>query len=196
MRIIRILIAVLILSSLAGIVSAQRRGATRIAHDVRISKKHPTVYITFERVGKREPRRLNESGRGVWLRLHNNTRWVIDVPAYGLPNLVFTNGKEKEVGLLYKAAAVPPPSTRLREIPAPPTEEEPKCEVPMIGYIDLRSSIELAPGESKLFSVAREHLCNNLYIFVNFSYAWERDSFDDPQHSVRFYGFEIPKDAR
>src|SRR4051794_36828663 len=109
----RILIAALILSSLSGAASAQCRGAARITHDVRISKKHPTVYITFERVGKREPRRLNESDSGVWLRLHNNTRWAIDVPAHGLHNLVFTDGKEEEVGLLYEVASVPPPSIRM-----------------------------------------------------------------------------------
>lgn len=63
-------------------------------------------------------------------------------------------------------------------------------------YIGLHASIESARGESKLFSAAREHLCNTLYIFVNFSYDRERDGFDDAQHSVRLYGFDMPKEAR
>ena len=171
MGITRIFIAVLILSGLSGAVYAQRRVATRTARDVRISKKHPTIYITFERVGKREPHRLNESDSGVWLRLHNNTRWTIDVPAHGLNNLVFTDGKGGEVALRYQVAAVPPPRTRVRVIPEPPAKEKGECKVPTIGYIDLHSSIELAPGESTLFSVPREHLCENLYIFVDYSYA-------------------------
>jgi hypothetical protein len=188
--------AVSILGGLLVAASAQHRGPTRTVRDVRISRKHPTIYITFERLGRREPRRLDESDGGVWLRLHNNTRWTIDIPAYGLPNLAFTDGRGEELGLFYEVAAVPPPSTRIREIPGPPATEEEKCKVPSVGHSDLRSSIELGPGESKLFSVPREHLCDNLYIFVDFSYAWERDSFDDPQHNVRFYGFEIPKDSR
>jgi hypothetical protein len=86
-------------------VYAQRRKTVRSNDDVRISTKHPTVYITFERVGKREPRRSNESNRGVWLRLHNNTRWGISVRAYGVPNLAFTDGKAEEVGLFYDVDA-------------------------------------------------------------------------------------------
>jgi hypothetical protein len=162
--------------------------------DVRVSKDRPTVYITFERVGNREPRRSRESSEGVWLRLHNNTRWRIDLQAHGLSN-VFLEGNEKEVAFYYHVAAVPKPSTRYREIPFPssPVGEQPECEAPLLGYGDLRSGIELPPGKSILFSVPREHVCKNLYVIVDFRYAWESGRAGEPQHSVRFYGSDIPQ---
>jgi hypothetical protein len=194
MRITNVLIAVAICSSILNTASGQRRSVYRTS-DVRLSKNHPTVYLTFERVGKRQPSRSGESNDGVWLGLHNNTRWALDVKAHGLAN-VFLQGNEKEVGVYYQVAATLGPSSRYREIPTPPSEEERECKVPLLSYGDLRSGLALTPGGSILFSVPREHLCKNLYVIVDFSYAWERKGFDEPQHSVRFYGIEIPKEAR
>jgi len=194
MRIPSVLIAAVICSSLLNTATAQRRSGSRIA-DVRISKNHPTVYVTFERAGKRESRRHGESSEGVWLRLHNNTRWRIDLQAYGLSN-IFIEGNEKEVGFYYEVAAIPKPSSRFREIPPSPVAEEQECKLPVVGYGDLRSGIELAPGESILFSVPREHLCKNLYVKLDFRYAWQPQWGDEPLHSVRFYGLDVPDEAR
>lgn len=131
----------------------------------------------------------------MYLRLHNNTRWGISVRAYGVPNLAFTDGKADEVGLFYDVEEVPPPPSRIREVDGNVVDETEKCETPILGHGDLFSSIELTPGTSKLFSVPREHLCDNLFILVDFTYSWENKSFGDPQHRVRFYGFDIPKAA-
>ena len=49
-----------------------------------IENNRPTVYITFEREGKREPIYTSESNQGIWLRLHNNTKWAINFCTQGL----------------------------------------------------------------------------------------------------------------
>ena len=193
MRITKLVIALTICCTLSTSVLAQRKGAAR-SPDVRLSKNHATVYIMFERVGKREPRRIGESSDGVWLRLHNNTRWRLHLQAYGLEG-AFLRGDEKEVGLYYEVGSIPGPTSRLKEAGAPIVEEKQGCEAPLLKYGDLRSGIDLAPGESLVFSVPLEHLCKNLYVAVTFRYEWE-DRGDEPLHSVRFYGFDVPEGAK
>lgn len=52
--------------------------------DVLVSNDKPTVYITFERSGPRNPVFAAESNQGIWLRLHNNTRWAINFSTLSL----------------------------------------------------------------------------------------------------------------
>src|SRR6185295_20015814 len=101
MRITKLVIALAICCPLSTSAFAQRKGGVAQSSDVRLSRNHATVYITFERVGKREPRRIGEGSDGVWLRLHNNTRWRLNLQAYGLKG-VFVRGDEQEVGLYYE----------------------------------------------------------------------------------------------
>jgi hypothetical protein len=190
MKIPRFVIALVVCGSVVPNVPAQRKSVSR-ASDVRISKRHPTVYITFERIGKREPVRLEESNAGVWLRLHNNTRWKIHLQAYGLSS-TFLKGNEKEVGLYYEVGSIPKPRSRLREVGVPASREDPGCEVPLLMYGDLRSGIYVASGDSIVFSVAREHLCKNLYVAIAFRYAWQPDG-DESEHKVKFYGLDVPE---
>src|SRR5690349_3818024 len=39
----------------------------------------PAIYITFEHFDKVPPNNTDKSKQGIWLRLHNNTRWAISV---------------------------------------------------------------------------------------------------------------------
>jgi hypothetical protein len=59
------------------------------------SVSNPSVYLSFVRVGKREPLHVSESDKGVWLRLHNNTRWSLLPNAYGAGGYVFAQEKKK-----------------------------------------------------------------------------------------------------
>jgi hypothetical protein len=193
MRMHNLGVSVAIAVSVVSLAFARQKGFSQ-ASDVRISKNHPTVYLTLERVGTREPRRQGESSAGVWLRLHNNTRWRIKLQAYGLSS-IFIEGDEKEVGLYYEVGSIPKSGSRFREVGAPPVKEEPECPAPLLLYGDLRSGLELAPGQSVVFSVAREHLCKNLYVTVTFRYGWEPYG-EEPEHRVRFYGSDVPEEVR
>jgi hypothetical protein len=44
-----------------------------------LDAKLPSVYLRYERQGKRTPVYANESQEGVWLRLHSNTSAAIGV---------------------------------------------------------------------------------------------------------------------
>ena len=58
---------------------------------VRLKKDKPTVYITYERTGPRVPLSEGEGERGIWLRLHNNTKWKLVFRVGGVPNQSYGN---------------------------------------------------------------------------------------------------------
>ena len=76
--------AILVLCSLALTAFSQQQKQGASNGDVRLSKDKPTVYITFERAGERKPLYASESNQGVWLRLHNNSRWAINFCTVGM----------------------------------------------------------------------------------------------------------------
>lgn len=163
MKIPAFVMALIFFASILPYAAAQRRSAWRVS-DVRISKNHPTVYITFEGIGKREPRRLGESNDAVWLRLHNNTRWKIHLQAYGLSS-IFLKGNEEEVGLYYEVGSIPKPAMRLREAGVSVTPEEPGCHAPLLMYGDLRSGIDVAPG-IQLFLAWRVSISAKIFMWL------------------------------
>jgi len=166
----RTLSAIIVLCSFGGLLFAQRRNVHRSQEQVRIKKDLPTVYITFSHAGSREPLRAGESDQGIWLRLHNNTRWSIilemnDVPKeYGDAGLFYDVISEKKV---------------IRE-----------------GLCHVCSYNGLGRGRSLLFSVPREYLANARVIRVSFNYGWEdpNDAFAgrEPQHFVYFTSSNLP----
>src|SRR4051812_35069411 len=79
------LIAFVLLFGMVVAAPAQRRRARRSSSPVRISKENPTIYITFVRQGKIADVRTGEVKEHVWLRMHNNTRWAINIQASGAP---------------------------------------------------------------------------------------------------------------
>ena len=153
---------------------AQHRESVKAKQQFRIKKDMPTVYITFERAGKRKPLEQGESDEGVWLRLHNNTEWPITVAMNGVP-------KEYGDAALFYDVLV-----------GGKVMAEGRCHV--------CSSNQLSPGGSLLFSMPSENLAEGGAIRVNFSYGWERpdDVFAgrEPQHFVYFYSSKVPQTAR
>ena len=157
---------------------AQNERLGRIQENVRIIKDKPTIYISFERLGRREPLKTGESNQGVWLRIHNNTNWSITFSAFGVPHSL------GDMGVYYEIEAEPEIS--LSDVP--------------IGYrpIDVYSTIVLHPKESVGFSVPREHLAKGLGIYVKFNYEWEKrkgyvNIEGEPEHRVYFRYLDLPK---
>jgi hypothetical protein len=208
MNMIKLILTFFVICSLLPVAPAQRRGNSRGQGNVRISKKHPTIYISFVRFGKSKPEREGYSGKRVWLRLHNNTRWSINLQAKDS-----ADDSYGDLSILYEIEAVPAPelpiigSSQLASVYETETSSKPinryeKCDVPIgegCGHIAC-GVVSLASGKSLLFSIPREHLCENLRINVGFSYNWEDDlNFHgnrEPQHGVIFFGERLPKDAR
>jgi hypothetical protein len=209
MNIMKLLLAIFILCSLATVGLPQQEKTPPIDSDVRISKAQPTVYITFVRLGKRKPEHTDESNEGVWLSLHNNTKWSLVLHAYGAGGYTFARGDEEEVGMFYGIEEVSEPKglavfTRSQKDKPPETAEqdgERDCSPLYDNWCHVCSTIILPPGKSLLFSLPRESLCEKHKIYLVYNYEWEkREGYAgmdaEPQHRVYFYGRDIPKGTR
>jgi|SRR5882724_1015848 len=193
----------------------QTRKTPRKGQDFRISKSHPTVYLTFDRTGKREPEHVDESDEGIWLRFHNNTQWPILLDVHGAGGTVFSRGDEHEIGMFYGVEKIPVPRSRLtilqsyipnpgetgnRKPEAAKTEESKyhDCELRSGNWCHVCSRIQLGAGKSLLFSVPRETLCDNLMIYIVYSYKWEDHNGEtlEPEHRIYFYGNHVPGQSR
>jgi hypothetical protein len=167
----KILSAILTLGSVSGLLYAQNQKSHRMPEEVRIKKASPTVYITFGHIGRREPLRAGESDQGVWLRLHNNTRWPIVLEMNGVPSAY------GDAGLFYDVLSD-------RKV-----IREGRCHV--------CSSNRLSPGRSLVFSLPREDLAKGGAIRVSFSYGWEDPdevfAGREPEHYVYFHASKIPQ---
>lgn len=176
-------------------VHAQRKATNKARSTVRLVKDKPSVYITFERKGKRGPLDAGESNVGIWLRLHNNTRWDISFCASGVPE------EYGEVGMYYEVEEIPFQESGGSYAQAAQGETLAKIEkreIPpghRIGHVC--HVYKLLSGKSLVFSVPREHLAENLAIKVAFNYGWEEseDSISglEPHHSVYFYATSLWK---
>ena len=160
-------------------VSAQTRKPSRSSSEIRLSMDRPSVYISYERSGRREPLREGESNEGIWLRFHNNTKWKIIFPASGA---LETHG---DVGMFYTLEVISELSDEVVDIP----------KGYELGHV--YSTFELGGGESVLFSVPREHLPKGIVLRVKFSYEWENqdDVFAgrEVEHTVSYYASKLPQ---
>jgi len=207
MKMLRLVWLHILIAAIAIPVSAQQK-SDRHPNDARVSKNHPTVYISFVKAGQAEPLHTGESNERIWLKLHNNTRWKLRLALDGYP------GKAYGVEIFYSVKTVP----RDREIvmlpklvrpQIPPGVESPKREdvdtsetrkddcdsLDLFHGGHLFTVFNLHPGKSLTFTVPREYLCKRSYICVNFEYEWESDS-QEPEHKVCFYGYQIPDDNK
>jgi hypothetical protein len=190
-----ILFSIIVLVSVPLLAQAQvknKRASKDIS--VRLVKNKPSVYITFERYGKREPLEPTESSEGIWLRLHNNTRWELSFCAFGVSK------EYGEIGMFYDVEEMPfeesggSQSNSTEKMP--PVRKE-KVEPP-IGYKQGHACtiVRLTSGKSILFSVPREHLADGLAIKTEFNYGWEDiddiNSGLEPEHNVYFYSTSLP----
>jgi hypothetical protein len=156
---------------------AQKKGTTSV--DVRIVKNRPNVFISYERIGKREPQDVGDSDEGVWLRFHNNSRWQVGV-------CMFDVSKENgDVGFNYEVERY---ENAVGEETPVANDPEGSCSIGLI-----------RPGKSLVFSVPREHLADGLAIRLRFRYEWESDTNTiagggrEPFHFAYFYSLDIPK---
>jgi len=150
-----------ILLLLAPIIFAQER-----APNVRLSKAHPSVYITFDRQGKIASMSNSEIEETVWLRLRNNTRWPIILDMNGVPSKAYG-----DAALFWDVLC--------------------KGTEPAIRRCHACSFNPVPPGHYILFTVPREDLAKGCAIRVKFSYAWE-DSSGEPEHFVYYYASDLP----
>jgi len=149
-------------------------GDGKTPSQARLQKNKPTVYIEFERTGNRPPLFASETGRGIWLRLYNNTKWSIVLDMHGVPSKTYG-----DASLIYDVLD--------------------SHQVINKGSCHACSFNSLGPGRSLLFSVPIEHLANGQAIRVRFKYSWESSenvaADHEPEHYVYFYSSRLPKNV-
>ena len=148
---------------------AQNEKKWKTLSPVRINRKYPTVYLTFERIRKVIG---TEQEERIWLRLHNNARWGIRTEA---------SGEDKALGDAKLYFDILSDRETLKKSFG--------CHVCSI--------TTLGPGKSILFSLPREYLSGAFALRINFSYEWEDDTdlfpMHEPTHFVFFYSRDLPK---
>lgn len=183
---IRNLLMTLLIFFLISLISARDGGSIALVkrriypkqEGVCILKDKPTVYIDYERNGQRKPLGTGESDHGVWLRIHNNTKWGIILEMNSVPS--------KEYGDSYLFYEV---LTNEKVI------IDARCHVCSINT--------LPPGKSILFSVPLNHLQpweyagKTIGLRIRFNYEWEahegKSTALEPRHYVYFYSSILPQ---
>lgn len=193
-----------IVISMCSVVTAPaQRKPLQTKGDVRVSKQHPTVYVTFEKYGKAispweegsnstgEPLKSTESGDDIWLRLHNNTHWAIE-----LTTREFYMGSRTVMHRTANGSNVPGLGEGM-EINAVYEVAEATGSVVSVRESDVGTFFTsiLPPGRSVLFSVRHEYLSGGRKIYINFRYEWEQGNHvgREPTHRIEVSGLDIPK---
>lgn len=206
----KIFLCVVLFCGFALVVPAQQQRPSITKADVILSKDKPTVYVSFERAGERKPVYAGESNQGIWLRLHNNTRWAISFCTESLyvgtkiTPLRLSDGRGAlglregvEISPCYEVEAV-------RSYESVRTSDggwhiEKPVNVPTVpvgtrGHVF--STSWLPSGRAVIFSIPREHLAKYLAIYVSFAYEWETAERDygnkEPEHRVYFRAADLP----
>jgi hypothetical protein len=150
----------------------------------------PGIYMTFSQAGSYRPEG-GEPEERIWLRVHNNTKWEIAVPAYSSQD-----PRLGDVGLFYRT--IPTFLTRVAGGDwSHQTLPEYAFYSPPFDTIDY---VTLQPGASLSFSLPAKHLAAGLSIRVTFRYPWEKLADvvmgREVQHWVLFGHDQLPESLR
>jgi len=143
---------------------------------IKLISGKPSVYITFVKTGPRKPLYVEDGEEGIWLRIHNNTRRKIFIPAGGV---------SPEYGDLLPYYDIESTKESKTDIPIGPKS------------VHIVSSASLASGRSMVFSIPKEHLAKDLRIRISINFDWE-DTDDvsagrEVEHFVYFSSADLPK---
>lgn len=159
--------------------NAQSTKNSKKSQNEKLDSQKPSVYISFEKVGTREPIGDGSNSDKVFLRLHNNTRWTISFCVNGFFD---REGREStfknaiETSLNYEVERERDYSRGM----AFGTKEEAlesKPEIPPLPRgnptIHGCSLYRLISNKSVIFSVNSQDLADGLKIKVNFGFDWD-----------------------
>ena len=203
----KLLLLIIVLFGASTIGFSQSAPPCDASKDVRIDKNNPGVYLTFERLGKAvnplnvrmvEPINTSKSkqkGNDVWLRLHNNTCWTVQILTFSM-YLPKRKPDETNIDWIKRAGYLENDA----EISLNYYVQE-KDGRRLFSPFDSFSISRIPPGVSVIFSVAREALSKERTIFIDFNYHWEVDErgfsrTNEPQHRVRYDNYDLRNDLK
>jgi hypothetical protein len=157
----------------------------------------PYVYLKFDHIGSRQPRFQGEGNTGLWLRAVNNCRLPILFEGHNaLPGesgfYLFHEVVEEE---LYMTIL----DKTIEEIEKDKKLKQQKLKSKPWGYSDdTGGRIWIQPGKDILFSVPINHVDDDWYIRVEFTFAlYDSSSLSNgPVSYLTFKKWDIPKQFR
>jgi len=175
--------------------------------DVRIDKTNPGIYLTFERLGKAvnspstrlmEPSDSSNSkqnGSDVWLRLHNNTCWTIQLLTFSM--YMPKKKPDEKQGDWIKRIGYLENNTEI-SLDYDVVEKDGRRH---FSPFDSFAASNVPPGVSVIFSVARDDLSKERSIYVDFHYAWEVNErgyarANEPEHRVEYSSYDLQRDLK
>ena len=182
-------VGILFLISMLGVAQQSNR-----ENPVLLNPALPSVYLRFDRFGKRAPVHSGESGNIVRLTLHNNTKGAISLCTESLyigPKvnpLKLWSGKTvlglregTETAVCYSLEHQTGSAAAVGEYRVTPGTGG-----------DVSSTSWVPSGHSIVIEVPKEDLDTRSRIRVPFNYEWEPDARDEA-HIVFFNNSELPK---
>ena len=165
-----------------------------------LDEKKPGTYITFEKAGDREPTSAGEGDQCIWLRLHNNYRFSIAVPAVG------DQTPGTDLGLIYSVSRIADVQPRIVLVGPEDQKQGPslveRCAsrpVPAGTDFDVFSTVQVKPGESVVFSIPMNHISECFYIetIIRFTFEDRLGSVGNSlRHVLSFSASGLPKAVR
>lgn len=148
---------------------------------VRLVQSKPSVYLTFEKIITDKPLFQGESNKRILLRFNNNTIWNVYIGTFAVEKEYGDFGVPYEVNVLPNAIV-----------------SDTKNSIVPSGYKISSSVKTISPGQSFLFSIPEEHLPDNLFITISFTYEWEEGYFAggggiEIMHKISFLPSQLPK---
>jgi hypothetical protein len=188
----------------------------------RLVELRPYVYLEFDHIGPRIPRREDEPQQGIWLRLHNNCTEPIEVRTFGVP----PKSDPEEIGLfddvvmnaIDSSESIGSASSSLTEtgpsivttpfgqLPAQP--QSPHVPVPVVrdttvgskpnGYMfHVGSFMTIRPGGNIYFSLPVNHVAQSWHFEIPFRFALRRSGpYREPDSHLAFFLDDVPESVR
>lgn len=166
--------------------AAQQVGA---GNPVLLDTKHPSVYLQYDHEAERKPEHPAQGTRGVWLRIHNNTRGAICVRTESL----YVGSKVAPLALM-SGRHVLGIRDRVEIAPLYSVEQENATgfeRLPLTWRGDVWSVSWIPSGGTVLMSLPKDDLVKGRRVVLPFCYEWE-PAVDSISHETFFYANELP----
>ncbi|MBX3278327.1 MAG: hypothetical protein KF868_10025 [Acidobacteria bacterium] len=190
-----VLVSLLCLTTASG----SQQSSQNKSCSILIRKDRPSLYIEFERSGKAPPLFEGEKEERIWLRLYNNTQWVIEFCSFSVKDHYGGIGIVHEVRRYQTSFGRIDGSTETAPLPKERNQEEPVRTPQGYSTSDTCTPYSLGSGKSVIFSIPREHLGKNLHIVFEYWPEWEnRDNelANSPQYYLTFSNQILPSSER
>ncbi len=181
------------------------QNAKRNEENAYVDSHRPLVYLTFEKYDKGDSGKENESANVILLKLHNNSKWAINIRTTSLyigadvSALKLNNGKTVfalkdglEIAPQYYIEGYPSLENYTNaqgEVTAKLIEPQ---RSPFYFWGDVSSTAWIPSNSAVSFNIPRQYLTNYHRLYIIYNFEWEKPD-SELEHRVYFYGNSLVK---